>query len=184
MRLGWDYFVEKQAKGWSRGTKVVLPSSVVVDKSRIEKRVMLRLAASMQHTLGAACRIAAPVLARQTGACQISGLYASVRLIQWTGRIRVIALVAIKKARSRPNASDEPPLLPQDTRVRVSALGAARCPNLVGREGVVVGSGRGRYRSTVRVMFDGFKSPTALHNTYIEAVIEQGSSDHGWIGRY
>ena len=53
-------------------------------------------------------------------------------------------------------------------------LGAARCPNLAGREGVVVGAGR--YRSTVRVMFDGFKSPTSLHSTYIEAVVEEGSS--------
>ena len=60
------------------------------------------------------------------------------------------------------------------TRIRMSALGAVRCPNLAGREGVVVGAGR--YRSTVRVMFDGFKSPTSLHATYVEAVVEQGSS--------
>jgi hypothetical protein len=54
------------------------------------------------------------------------------------------------------------------TRIKMSALGAARCPNLAGREGVVVGAGR--YPSTVRVMFDGFKSPTSLHSTYIETV--------------
>lgn len=53
----------------------------------------------------------------------------------------------------------------------MSALGAVRCPNLAGREGVVIGSGR--YRSTVRVLFDGFKAPTSLHSTYIEAVIEE-----------
>jgi len=62
----------------------------------------------------------------------------------------------------------------------MSALGAARCPNLVGREGIIVGSGH--YRSTVRVMFDGFKSPTSLHSSYIEPVIEpvieEGSSTH------
>ena len=58
--------------------------------------------------------------------------------------------------------------LPPQTRVRMSALGAARCPNLAGREGVVVGVGR--YRSTVRVMFDGFRSATSLHGTYIEPV--------------
>jgi hypothetical protein len=52
----------------------------------------------------------------------------------------------------------------------MSVLGAARCPNLAGREGVVIGSGR--YRSTVRVMFDGFKSPTSLHSSYIEPVVE------------
>ena len=65
--------------------------------------------------------------------------------------------------------------LPPQTRVRMSALGAARCPNLAGREGVVVGAGR--YRSTVRVMFDGFRSATSLHSTYIEPVAgEEGSS--------
>ncbi|NOJ45313.1 hypothetical protein [Bradyrhizobium archetypum] len=53
----------------------------------------------------------------------------------------------------------------------MSALGAARCPNLAGREGVVIGSGR--YRSTVRVMFDGFKSPTSLHISYIEPAVEK-----------
>jgi hypothetical protein len=75
----------------------------------------------------------------------------------------------------------EPPEQPPTprTRIRMSALGAARCPNLAGREGVVVGAGR--YRSTVRIMFDGFRSPTSLHCTYIEPVAEkEGSSgpDH------
>lgn len=61
------------------------------------------------------------------------------------------------------------------TRVRMTALGAARCPNLAGREGVVVGAGR--YHSTVRVLFDGFKSATSLHRTYVEAVAgKEGSS--------
>ena len=71
----------------------------------------------------------------------------------------------------------EPPeeRLPPRTRIRMSALGAARCPNLAGREGVVVGAGR--YRSTVRVMFDGFRSATSLHRTYIEPVAgKEGSS--------
>jgi hypothetical protein len=61
------------------------------------------------------------------------------------------------------------------TRIRMSVLGAARCPNLAGREGVVIGTGR--YRSTVRVKFDGFRSATSLHNTYIEPVAgKEGSS--------
>ena len=77
--------------------------------------------------------------------------------------------------RKTPGPPDEQPPMPQ-TRVRMSALGTARCPNLAGREGVVVGAGR--YRSTVRVMFDGFKSPTSLHSTYIEAVVAEGSSTH------
>jgi hypothetical protein len=57
----------------------------------------------------------------------------------------------------------------------MTTLGAARCPNLAGREGVVIGMGR--YRSTVRVMFDGFRSATSLHSSYIEPVAgEEGSS--------
>ena len=61
------------------------------------------------------------------------------------------------------------------TRIRMSALGAARCPNLAGREGVVIGTGR--YRSTLRVLFDGFRSATSLHNSYIEPVAgKDGSS--------
>ena len=66
-------------------------------------------------------------------------------------------------------------------RVRMSELGARRCPNLAGKEGVIVGEGR--YRSTVRVKFDDFKSPTSLHSTYIEAVVEEGSSNPVRAGR-
>ena len=64
--------------------------------------------------------------------------------------------------------------LPPRTRIRMTALGVARCPNLAGREGVVIGTGR--YPSTVRVVFDGFRSATSLHNTYIEAVAGEGAS--------
>ena len=53
-------------------------------------------------------------------------------------------------------------------RVRLSSLGAARCPRLADKEGVVVGGGQ--YRSTVRVIFDGFKSPMSLHRDYVEPV--------------
>jgi hypothetical protein len=75
-----------------------------------------------------------------------------------------------------PRSPEEPReegLGPQ-TRIRMTALGAARCPNLAGREGVVIGSGR--YPSTVRVMFDGFRSATSLHHTYIEPVTGEGAS--------
>ena len=78
--------------------------------------------------------------------------------------------------RKTPKPPDETLPVPQLTRVRMSALGAVRCPNLAGREGVIVGMGR--YRSTVRVMFDGFKWPTSLHSTYVEAVVEEGPSTH------
>lgn len=90
------------------------------------------------------------------------------------------AVIAGTKKQSDPTASNEPPLLPKNTRVRLTTLGMVRCANLVGREGVVVGSGR--YRSTIRVLFDGFKSPTSLHNTYVEAVPEEDSSNH-WTRR-
>ena len=49
-----------------------------------------------------------------------------------------------------PRSPEVRPALPPQTRIRMTALGAARCPNLAGREGVVIGTGR--YRSTVRVM--------------------------------
>ena len=88
----------------------------------------------------------------------------------------MIAMVPGRKILEPP---DEQP--PQLKRVRMSALGSARCPNLAGREGVIVGAGR--YRSTVRIMFDGFKWPTSLHSTYIEAVVDEGSSTHIRAGR-
>ena len=53
-------------------------------------------------------------------------------------------------------------------RVKMSSLGAARCPRLADREGVVVGGGQ--YQSTVRIIFDGFKAPTSLHRDYVEPV--------------
>jgi hypothetical protein len=81
--------------------------------------------------------------------------------------------MALSSSRS-PAAPPEERLSPR-TRIRMSVLGAARCPNLAGREGVVVGAGR--YHSTVRVLFDGFRSPTSLHRTYIEPVAgKEGSS--------
>ena len=72
-------------------------------------------------------------------------------------------------------AKPSEPRLPLQTRIRMSSLGAVRCPNLAGREGVVIGAGR--YRSTVRVIFDGFRSATSLHSSYIEPVAgKEGAS--------
>jgi len=83
--------------------------------------------------------------------------------------------MALGSSRSPTEPPEERPGLSPRTRIRMSALGAVRCPNLAGREGVVVGAGR--YRSTIRVMFDGFRSATSLHSTYIEPVAgEEGSS--------
>ena len=83
-------------------------------------------------------------------------------------------MVPDQKTPSHLERPDQRTSLPQQTRVRMTALGAVRCPNLAGREGVIVGTGR--YRSTFRVMFDGFKWPTSLHHTYIEPVVEEASS--------
>jgi len=44
----------------------------------------------------------------------------------------------------------------------------ARRPRLPDNEGVIVGGGR--YQNTVRIIFDGFKSPMLLDRDYIELV--------------
>jgi len=54
------------------------------------------------------------------------------------------------------------------TRVKLSPLGAVRCPRHADKEGVVVGSGH--YPSTVRLIFDDIKSPVSLHRDYVELV--------------
>jgi hypothetical protein len=83
--------------------------------------------------------------------------------------------MALGSSRSPAEPPEERPGLSPQTRIRMTVLGAARCPNLAGREGVVIGMGR--YRSTVRVMFDGFRSATSLHSSYIEPVAgEEGPS--------
>lgn len=53
-------------------------------------------------------------------------------------------------------------------RVKMSPLGAVRCPRLADREGMVVGGGQ--YPSTARIIFDGFKAPMSLHRDYVEPV--------------
>jgi hypothetical protein len=53
-------------------------------------------------------------------------------------------------------------------RFRMSRLGSARSPILAGKEGIIIGDGR--YYRSVRVRFDGNKSPTTLHLDYIELI--------------
>jgi hypothetical protein len=53
-------------------------------------------------------------------------------------------------------------------RFRMSVLGAARNPRLAEKKGTIVGSSR--INSSVRVLFDGRKSPISLHRGYIEQV--------------
>jgi hypothetical protein len=50
-------------------------------------------------------------------------------------------------------------------RFRMSLLGAAHNPRLAEKEGTIVGSSR--LNSSVRVLFDGRKSPISLHRGYI-----------------
>ena len=84
-----------------------------------------------------------------------------------------MSAMALGSSRSPAEPPGARPGLSPRTRIRMTALGAERCPNLAGREGVVIGAGR--YPSTVRVVFDGFRSATSLHNTYIEAVAGEGA---------
>jgi hypothetical protein len=52
--------------------------------------------------------------------------------------------------------------------VRMCALGAARCPRIADKEGIIVGEGR--YSNSLRILFDGSKLPVSLHRDYIEQI--------------
>ena len=54
-------------------------------------------------------------------------------------------------------------------RVKMSALGAARCPRIADKEGIIVGEGR--YSNSLRILFDGSKLPVSLHRDYIEQIM-------------
>jgi hypothetical protein len=84
-------------------------------------------------------------------------------------RDRVIVPDSIGRHTQPSQLPQSRPSLPPPARIKLSALGAARCPRLADREGVIVGGGR--YPSTVRVIFDGSKSPMSLHRDYIELCI-------------
>ncbi len=58
--------------------------------------------------------------------------------------------------------------LSRGERVRMSKLGAARCPRIAGKSGVVIGTGH--YPDVIRVLFDNSKSPVSLHKKYLEKV--------------
>jgi hypothetical protein len=55
------------------------------------------------------------------------------------------------------------------SRVKLSALGAARCPRIAEKQGVVVGVGR--YSNSLRVLLDGSKLPVSLHRDYLDEVL-------------
>jgi hypothetical protein len=56
-------------------------------------------------------------------------------------------------------------------RFRMSALGAARSPRLAKKEGTIVGVSR--LNSSLRVLFDGSKSPISLHRDYVEQLLPE-----------
>ena len=60
--------------------------------------------------------------------------------------------------------------IPIGTRVQMSKLGAARCPGLAKKQGIVVSGSRNP--STVSVQFDGnsLRTRTMLHMDYIEPI--------------
>jgi hypothetical protein len=56
-------------------------------------------------------------------------------------------------------------------RFRMSTLGAERNPRLAEKEGTIVGGSR--LNSSIRVLFDGRKSPMSLHRDYIRLIPSQ-----------
>jgi hypothetical protein len=54
------------------------------------------------------------------------------------------------------------------SRFQLTRLGVERCSKRSGHAGVVVGFSRAN--GSIRVLFDGTKSPRSLHRTYIEFV--------------
>ena len=55
-------------------------------------------------------------------------------------------------------------------RVRLSSLGAVRCPRLAGKIGTVVGWSV--YVNSVVVILDGSKSRKTIHSAYLEMFLE------------
>jgi hypothetical protein len=62
------------------------------------------------------------------------------------------------------------------SRVRMSRLGAERCPSLADKVGTVVGGSV--YNNSFSVRFDGNKTSTTLHHNYLEVISSRdGISD-------
>ena len=61
------------------------------------------------------------------------------------------------------------------SRFQLTQLGAKRCSRLIGQTGIIVGFSRAN--GSIRVLFDGTKTPRSLHRTYIEPEsLEAGAS--------
>jgi len=59
-------------------------------------------------------------------------------------------------------------------RVRISALGALRCPRLADKTGTIVGGSI--YNCSVSVLIDGNKTSSTFHRDYLEVLWEGGTS--------
>ena len=58
--------------------------------------------------------------------------------------------------------------IPIEIRFKMSELGGIRCPRLAQKVGIVVG--RGIYKNSITVLFDGNKSTSSLHRDYIAPI--------------
>jgi hypothetical protein len=58
--------------------------------------------------------------------------------------------------------------LPIGARFRMSLLGSTRNKRLAGKEGLIIGNSR--LNRSVRVLFDGRRTPMSLHPDYIELI--------------
>jgi hypothetical protein len=67
-------------------------------------------------------------------------------------------------AGSAPSASER--TVGIGDRVRMSALGGARCPKLALKSGTIVGLTQ--YNGSITVRFDGNRSTTSIHRTYLQ----------------
>jgi hypothetical protein len=76
------------------------------------------------------------------------------------------SLIVVDSTRSRNPST--PSSIAVGVRCRMSLLGSTRNQRLAGKEGVVVGNSR--LNSSVRVLFDGRRTPVSLHRDYIEPI--------------
>ena len=74
--------------------------------------------------------------------------------------------ILVDSFRSGDRAATPP--IAKGARFKMSILGAARNPRLAEKEGIVVGNSR--LNRSVRVLFDGRKTPMSLHRDYIKLI--------------
>jgi hypothetical protein len=77
--------------------------------------------------------------------------------------------VVVRFIRSGDSAATPP--IAKGVRFKMSILGAAHNPRLAQKEGTVVGNSR--LNNSVRVLFDGRKTPMSLHRDYITPIPSQ-----------